>query len=75
MPEHVLHDLGELGLSVPGSHQAIRGNGAEGWIGWATIRRREAPREAWFEAPDPAAEKSLCCLRRVLSALARNMHG
>ncbi|GGC44871.1 substrate-binding protein [Siccirubricoccus deserti] len=43
-------------VSVPGSHQPLRGNA--GWIGWATSPRREALREAWFEAADlPAAKR------------------
>lgn len=48
-----------LDVSVPGSHQAIRGNGQEGWIGWATSPKREALREAWFDAPDLATEKRI----------------
>jgi peptide/nickel transport system substrate-binding protein len=48
-----------LDVSVPGSHQPIRGNGQEGWIGWATSPKREALREAWFDAADPAAEKRI----------------
>ncbi len=48
-----------LDVSVPGSHQPIRGNGLEGWIGWATSPRREALRESWFDAADPAAERRI----------------
>lgn len=48
-----------LDVSVPGSHQPIRGNGAEGWIGWSTSPRREALREAWFDAADLDAEKRI----------------
>jgi peptide/nickel transport system substrate-binding protein len=48
-----------LDVAVPGSHQPLRGNGAEGWFGWATSDRREALREAWFDAPDAAAEKRI----------------
>ena len=47
-----------LDVSVPGSHQPMRGNGADGWFGWATSPKREALREAWFAAPDQAAEKA-----------------
>lgn len=46
-----------LDVSVPGSHQPLRGNGADGWFGWASSPRREALREAWFTATDAAAEK------------------
>ena len=44
---------------MPGSHQPLRGNGAQGWFGWATSERREALRERWFEAPDEAAAKRI----------------
>jgi peptide/nickel transport system substrate-binding protein len=46
-----------LDVSVPGSHQPLRGNGTDGWFGWASSPKREALREAWFAAPDQAAEK------------------
>jgi len=48
-----------LDVSVPGSHQPLRGNGGEGWIGWASSPRREALRDAWFAAPDQGAEKRI----------------
>jgi peptide/nickel transport system substrate-binding protein len=48
-----------LDVSVPGSHQPLRGNGTDGWFGWATSPKREALREAWFAAPDQAAEKQI----------------
>ncbi len=46
-----------LDTSVPGSHQPIRGHGAAAWAGWPTIPRLEELREAWFDAPDQAAER------------------
>ncbi len=48
-----------LDVAVPGSHQALRGNGASGWFGWPTSPRREALREAWFDAPDLAAQRRI----------------
>jgi len=48
-----------LDVSVPGSHQPIRGHGAAAWAGWPTIPRLEELREAWFEAPDLAAEQRI----------------
>lgn len=48
-----------LDVSVPGSHQPLRGNGAQGWFGWATSDPRERLREEWFDAPDAAAEKRI----------------
>jgi peptide/nickel transport system substrate-binding protein len=48
-----------LDVSVPGSHQPIRGNGQVGWIGWSTSPRREALRDAWFEAVDIGTERRI----------------
>lgn len=48
-----------LDVSVPGSHQPIRGHGANAWAGWPTIPRLEELREAWFEAADLEAEKRI----------------
>jgi peptide/nickel transport system substrate-binding protein len=48
-----------LDVSVPGSHQPIRGHGANAWAGWPTIPRLEELREAWFEAPDIEAERRI----------------
>lgn len=48
-----------LDVSVPGSHQPIRGHGANAWAGWPTIPRLEELREAWFEAPDLEAERRI----------------
>jgi peptide/nickel transport system substrate-binding protein len=56
-----------LDTSVPGSHQAIRGNGLEGWIGWAESPRREALRDAWFDAADPETARRIAeDLQRVV---------
>jgi peptide/nickel transport system substrate-binding protein len=48
-----------LDVSVPGSHQPIRGHGANAWAGWPTMPRLEELREAWFEAPDLEAERRI----------------
>jgi len=48
-----------LDVSVPGSHQPIRGNGLEGWIGWATSPRLEALRDAWFDTADPETARRI----------------
>jgi len=50
------------GLSVasPASHFPIRGNGFDGWFGWPTSPRIEALRDAWFDAPDLAAQRAIC---------------
>ncbi len=37
----------------------MRGNGLAGWFGWPTDDKLEALREAWFAAPDLAAQKKI----------------
>ena len=50
------------GLTVanPGGHFPLRGNGANSWFGWPTDPKIEALRDAWFDAPDLAAQKKIC---------------
>jgi peptide/nickel transport system substrate-binding protein len=57
------------GLSVanPGSSQILRGNGGDGWFGWPTMPDMEKLRDAWFDAPDLAAQQKIC---RDMQALA-----
>jgi peptide/nickel transport system substrate-binding protein len=50
----------------PASHPLLRGNGATGYLGWPTIPRLEELRDAWFDAPDVAARRSICAdIQRV----------
>ncbi len=44
----------------PAGHIAIRGNGEAGYAGWATMPRIEELRDAWFAAPDEAAQAAIC---------------
>ncbi|MCA0326364.1 MAG: ABC transporter substrate-binding protein [Proteobacteria bacterium] len=44
----------------PAGHIALRGNGEAGYAGWATMPRIEALRDAWFRAPDLAAQQAIC---------------
>ena len=44
----------------PAGHVAIRGNGEAGYAGWATMPRIETLRDAWFAAPDEAAQAAIC---------------
>ncbi len=46
----------------PSNHYAIRGNGDDkaAWPGWCVSPKLEAYRNAWFEAPDEAAQKKIC---------------
>jgi len=43
----------------PAAHFPLRGNGTDAWFGWPTAPRLEELRDAWFEAPDIAAEQRL----------------
>ncbi|MBX6373003.1 MAG: ABC transporter substrate-binding protein [Acetobacteraceae bacterium] len=43
----------------PAAHSPLRGNGASAWPGWPTIPRLEELRDAWFEAPDAAAQRRI----------------
>ncbi|WP_137127054.1 ABC transporter substrate-binding protein [Roseomonas sp. HF4] len=44
----------------PAGHIALRGNGEAGYAGWATMPRIEQLRDAWFRAPDLAAQQAIC---------------
>jgi peptide/nickel transport system substrate-binding protein len=52
--------LGGFGNISPGPNIAIRGTGTKAWFGWPTDPDMEALREAWFEAPDLAAQQKIC---------------
>ena len=53
--------LGGFGNISPAPNIAIRGSGANGsWFGWPTDPKMEALREAWFDAPDIAAQQKIC---------------
>ncbi|MDN3565248.1 ABC transporter substrate-binding protein [Paeniroseomonas aquatica] len=41
----------------PGVNQTLRGNGTNGWFGWASSERLEAKRAEWFDAPSLAAQQ------------------
>jgi peptide/nickel transport system substrate-binding protein len=44
---------------TPASHLPLRGNGKSAWFGWPDDPKMEAMREAWFNAPDLAAQKKI----------------
>ena len=44
---------------TPASHLPLRGNGKGAWFGWPDDPKIEALREAWFNAPDLAAQKKV----------------
>jgi peptide/nickel transport system substrate-binding protein len=43
----------------PAGHHALRGNGKDGWFGWAESARLEELREAWFDAPDLESQQRI----------------
>jgi peptide/nickel transport system substrate-binding protein len=43
----------------PSGHLLMRGNGPGAWPGWPEIPRLETLRDAWFNAPDPDAQKRI----------------
>ncbi len=48
-----------LDMINPAGHVFLRGNGRAAAVGWPTSPRIEALRDAWFTAPDLAAQKAL----------------
>jgi peptide/nickel transport system substrate-binding protein len=42
---------------TPATHLGLRGNGEAGWFGWCNSPKLEQLRDAWFDAPDMAAQK------------------
>ncbi len=51
--------MSPLTAANPGSMLSLRGNGRKGWFGWPTDERIEELREAWFDAPDLARQKTI----------------
>ena len=52
--------FGGLDQMSPAGHLVLRGNGDDAFAGWPRSPRIEALREAWFDAPDEATQRSLC---------------
>jgi peptide/nickel transport system substrate-binding protein len=48
-----------LDFFTPASHLPLRGNGKGAWFGWPNDPKIEELREAWFNAPDLAAQKQI----------------
>lgn len=49
-----------LQVSNPGASYPLQAVGKKGWFGWMTDPRLVALREKWFNAPDLAAQKTVC---------------
>ena len=43
----------------PSAHNFLRGSGAKATFGWSTSPELEKLRDAWFNAPDEAAQKAI----------------
>ena len=56
----VFTSLNGTGTMDPAGHIGIRGNGRQAWVGWPTAPKLEALRDAWFTAPDVAAQQAIC---------------
>ena len=52
--------LGGTGNISPATMSAARGDGEKAWFGWPTSPKMEALRDAWFDAPNLAAQQKLC---------------
>ena len=52
--------LGGMWNISPGPDLALRTSGADAWFGWPSDPKMEALREAWFDAPDLAAQQKIC---------------
>jgi len=46
-------------VATPAAHLMLRANGANAWFGWPEDARIEALRDAWFVAPDLAAQQRI----------------
>jgi peptide/nickel transport system substrate-binding protein len=44
----------------PAAHVALRANGKGAFYGWPDMPKLEQLRNAWFDAPDLAAQKDIC---------------
>lgn len=49
-----------LQVSNPGASYPLQAVGKKGWFGWMTDPKLVALRETWFNAPDLAAQKTVC---------------
>lgn len=43
----------------PSGHLLLRANGDNAWFGWPNSEKLESLRDAWFDAPDMAAQKTV----------------
>lgn len=63
----LLTAFGSFDWLDPAADSVLRANGKDAWFGWPTIPRLEALRDAWFVAPNLAAQKAICAdMQRVM---------
>ena len=55
----LLTSFGSFDWVDPAGHAALRGNGLDAWFGWPSVPRLETLRDAWFEAPNLAAQQMI----------------
>jgi peptide/nickel transport system substrate-binding protein len=48
-----------MDMASPADNTLLRGNGPNAWFGWPSMPREEELRNAWFEAPDLAAQQKI----------------
>jgi peptide/nickel transport system substrate-binding protein len=51
--------FGPMEMANPGGNPLLRANGDGAWFGWPRSERLESLRDAWFDAPDLAAQKAI----------------
>jgi peptide/nickel transport system substrate-binding protein len=56
-----------LSTASPGNSQPMRGNGTDGWFGWATSPKMEALRDQWFDAPSLEVQQDLAKQMQILA--------
>lgn len=55
----LLTAFGSFDWVDPAAHSVLRANGKDAWFGWPTIPRLESLRDAWFDAPNLAAQQDI----------------
>jgi peptide/nickel transport system substrate-binding protein len=49
-----------IGIYNPAAHTWLRSNGPKAFVGWPSIPEIEKLRLDWFDAPDVAAQQTIC---------------
>lgn len=63
----LLTAFGSFDWMDPAGHAVLRANGKDAWFGWPSIPRLEELRDAWFAAPNLAAQQAVTAdMQRVM---------